>query len=61
MKQGCQLPKVLSMQSCPRVLLEFFNEMAEETVLQVQRKHPRMGPAKILQKIREKALVILVV
>ena len=47
--------RVLSMQNRPRVILAFFDEMAEETVIRLQRKHPRMGPRKILEKIREKA------
>lgn len=41
--------------------MEFFDEIAEQTVIELQKKHPKLGPRKILQKIREKALVILVV
>lgn len=38
-----------------RVILEFFNEMAEQTVQFIMEKHPKFGAPKILEKIREKA------
>ena len=48
------------MQNRPRVILDFFDEIAEQIVVQLQQKHIKLGPCKILEKIREKALVILV-